>query len=333
VEIGTPASVPGAGGRLDLRHEHDELGCHSDRPRADGHRTGQGVLRAGHRTTVWNRSPGKAEAVTADGAVLAASVGGAVTAGTLVVVCVRDYDVVRELLGPVADRLSGRTLVNLTSGSSHEARELAGWAAEHGAGYLDGAIMMTPPGIGAPDTQILYGGPPGVFEAHAPVLRVLGGKTTHLSADPGIPSLYDAALLGLMWSSLNGFLHGLALVGTEGVTATEFLPYATAWLRGVGSFMPGIAGQVDEDSYPGDEATLHTQLPPARHLVHESRIRGIDTTVPRLTERMIERALAEGHATDSYARLIDQMRKPGAGPGRSPSSAAPAGPGGGSPST
>lgn len=61
-------------------------------------------------------------------------------------VCVLDYPAVRELLAPVAESLRGRTLVNLTTGSPEQAREEAEWAAEHGIGYLDGAVMTTPPG-------------------------------------------------------------------------------------------------------------------------------------------------------------------------------------------
>lgn len=264
---------------------------------------------AGHPTTVWNRSAARADAVVARDAVRATSVVEAVSAGPLAVVCVRDYAAVRQLLAPAGSALAGRAVVNLTSGSSEESRAMVAWAAERGARYLDGAIMMTPPAIGKPETVILYGGPPDVFDTHEPTLRVLGGGTTYLGADAGVPSLYDVALLGIMSATLNGFLHALALVGTEGIAAKEFLPFATGWLTGVGSFLPGIAAQVDDETYPADEATLDTQLPPIRHLVHESEIRGVDVELPRFTEALVERAIGQGHGGDSYARIVEQLRK------------------------
>jgi 3-hydroxyisobutyrate dehydrogenase-like beta-hydroxyacid dehydrogenase len=269
-------------------------------------------LSNGHPTTVWNRSAHKADALVAKGAVRAATVTDAVSASPLVVVCVRDYDAVREILDPARDALSGRVLVNLTSGSSQEGRDTALWTAERGAEYLDGAIMMTPPGIGLPETVILYGGPQAVFEAHESTLRVLGGGITYLDADTGIPSLYDVALLGIMWASLNGFLHALALVGTENVKAMTFLPFATAWLAGVGSFMPGYAQQVDEGKYSAEDATLETHLPPIKHLIYECAVRGIDVEMPEYSKALIEEAIAHGHATDSYARIIEHFRKPSA---------------------
>jgi 3-hydroxyisobutyrate dehydrogenase-like beta-hydroxyacid dehydrogenase len=264
----------------------------------------------GHRTTVWNRSAEKAEPIVARGAEAADSITAAVAASQLVVVCVRDYDVVREILEPASAELSGKVLVNLTSGSSEEGRQMVAWAAERGAKYLDGAIMMTPPSIGKPETVILYGGPKDVFDASEPTLRVLGGGITYLGEDTGIPSLYDVALLGLMWASLNGFLHALALVGTEGIDAKTFLPFAADWFTGVGTFMPGIAAQVDDGAYPADEASLETQLPPVKHLVHESEVRGVDTQLPGFTKKLIERAIEQGHAGDSYARIVEQLRKP-----------------------
>ncbi|MEV0614685.1 NAD(P)-binding domain-containing protein [Nonomuraea sp. NPDC050404] len=265
-------------------------------------------VRAGHPTTIWNRTPGKAQDLVEAGASQAPTVADAVAAAPLVIVCVRDYDAVRELLAPAEAALSGRVLVNLTSGASDEARALAGWAAERGAGYLDGAIMMTPPGIGAPQTVILYGGSPSLYETHEQTLTVLGGGTTLISSDVALPSLYDVALLGLMWSTFNGFMHGAALVGTEKIAATDFLPMATDWLKGVASFLTAYAHQIDEGSFAAEDATLETQIPPVRHLIHESRLRGIDATLAEYTERLLTEAVAGGHALDSYARIIDHFR-------------------------
>ncbi|MCT2593009.1 NAD(P)-binding domain-containing protein [Streptomyces sp. N2-109] len=266
------------------------------------------MLTGGRRTTVWNRTPGKAEPLTVRGAAEADGIRAAVTASPLVIVCIRDYTAVRDLLDPVADALAGRVLVNLTTGSSEEARVMAEWAAGHGAGYLDGAIMMTPPGIGAPETVIFYGGDEKLFRTHEPVLRLLGGRPTHLGEDTGTASLYDVALLGLMWGTFNSFLHALALVETEGTTATEFLPLATDWLTGVSSFMGLYAQQIDAGEFVATDASLATQLAPVEHLVHESRARGVDTRLPEYTRDLIADALAKGHGLDSYARIIDHFR-------------------------
>ncbi|MET9345607.1 NAD(P)-dependent oxidoreductase [Streptomyces termitum] len=265
-------------------------------------------LDAGHPTTVFNRTPEKAEPLVARGAVRAATVAEAVAASGLVVVCVLDYPAVRDLLGPVAGELRGRTLVNLTSGSPEQAREEAAWAAGHGAGYLDGAVMTTPPGVGDSESMILYSGGPELLAGHRAALGVLGDPVD-LGADAGLASLYDSGLLGLMWSVFGGWLHGTALTGADGVPAKEFTAVAVRWLRTVSWFLSTYADQIDAGEYPGDDATIDVQVATVGHLLHAGEARGIDGRLPRLHLELMKEAVAAGHGGDSYARVIDSFRK------------------------
>ncbi|GAB7185455.1 NAD(P)-binding domain-containing protein [Kitasatospora sp. Ki12] len=266
-------------------------------------------LAAGHPTTVWNRTAAKAEPLVARGAVAAASPQAAVTAHQLIVACVLDYDTLRAVLSGQEAALAGRTLVNLTSGSPEQARELADWAAGIGLAYLDGAIMITPPGIGGPDAVLLYSGAPDVLARHRVTLAALG-EPVDLGPDAGIAGLYDTALLGLMWSVLSGWLHGAALVGADGVQAADFTPVATRWLSGaVVGFIGRYAAQLDARTYPGDDASLDIHLAAMDHLLHASRARGVDTALPEVFADQARRAIAAGHGADSYARLIEVIEK------------------------
>ena len=68
-----------------------------------GRALAEAFLRAGHPTTVWNRTPGQADQLVARGAVRAGTPREAVEASRLVVVCVSTYDVARDLLAPLGD--------------------------------------------------------------------------------------------------------------------------------------------------------------------------------------------------------------------------------------
>ncbi|EPH45368.1 NAD(P)-binding domain-containing protein [Streptomyces aurantiacus] len=265
-------------------------------------------LERGHPTTVWNRSPEKAKALGERGARVAATPEEAVGAADLVIACVLDHDALHGVLDPVADRLAGRTLVNVTSGSPEQAREFTKWADGHAVAYLDGAIMTTPPGVGSPDMMFLYSGSEAAFTAQRQTLEVLGDPL-YVGADPGAASLYDAALLGLMWSTFTGWLHGTALVGADGVAATDFTALATRWLGGaVSGFLARYAAQVDDGRYPGDDATLDVQIVAIDHLIHAAADRGVDNALPELLKATMERAKAAGHGGDSYASVIEVLR-------------------------
>ncbi|MFF4954516.1 NAD(P)-dependent oxidoreductase [Streptomyces chattanoogensis] len=278
-------------------------------------------LERGHPTTVWNRSPDKARPLADRGARPAATPEEAIAASPLIVACVRDYEALHSVLDPVAGRLAGKVLVNLTSGSPEQAHEAVAWAGSHGADYLDGAIMTTPPGVGSPDMMFLYSGAHAVFEAHRPALAALGDPL-HLGTDPGLASLYDAALLGLMWSTMTGWLHGTALVGageiaeetagetTEKTAARAFTPLAIRWLTAVAGFLTTYAPQVDAGRYPGDDATVDIQIAAIDHLIHAAASRGIDNALPELLKSAMERAKAAGHGNDSYASVIEVLKNP-----------------------
>ncbi|MEU5419600.1 NAD(P)-binding domain-containing protein [Streptomyces sp. NPDC020667] len=273
-------------------------------------------LAAGHRTTVWNRTPGKAGALVAEGAAEAASAGQAVTASPLTVICLATYDAARDVLAPAAGELAGRTVVNLTSGSPDHARQTAAWAGLHGIRYLDGVIMTTPPGIGTPDVLLLFGGPQADFDACRETLSALGDPV-HLGTDPALPSVHDTALLALMWGTLTGWLHGAALVGADGpggnVTATAYTAVADRWMTTVRTFMTAYAPHIDAGRYPGGDFPLRLHHMTMDILTHAGELRGVSSGLPELCQGLVGRGIEAGHGDDSFARLIEFIRK-GGGP-------------------
>ncbi|MER7701813.1 NAD(P)-binding domain-containing protein [Kitasatospora sp. NPDC097605] len=271
-------------------------------------------LREGHPTTVWNRTPGRAPELADAGARPAASPEEAVAAAALVVVCVSDHTAVRDLLDRIdaagPGLLTGRVLVNLTSGTAARARENAARVAAAGGGYLDGAILAVPPAIGTPEAVVLYSGAHADFEHHAPALRALAPDVTaHLGEDHGLAALHDSAVLGLMWSVLNGFLHGAALLGAAGVDASAFAPLAARSTETVAGWLAGYAAQIDAGAYPADDATLETHLAAMDHLAEESAALGVSTELPDLVRTLAGRAVAAGRGGASYAALVEQFRR------------------------
>ncbi|WP_328944810.1 NAD(P)-binding domain-containing protein [Streptomyces sp. NBC_00250] len=266
-------------------------------------------LKAGHPTTVWNRTGSKAADLVADGAHLAPTIGDALAASPLTIVCLTDYRAVRQLLGASDVTLDGTTLINLTSGDSAQAREAARWAEQRGARYLDGAIMAVPPVIGTAEAMILHSGAQTDFEAHRPTLEALG-TVTHLGEDHGLASLYDVAGLAMMWSVLNAWLQGTAMLRTAGVDAATYAPFARQMAAGVAEWLPGYAEQIDSGSFPAEVAALETDARAMAHLVEESEALGVNAELPKLFKAMADRAIAAGHGGEQYPVLIEEFARP-----------------------
>ncbi|RPE36491.1 NAD(P)-dependent oxidoreductase [Kitasatospora cineracea] len=272
------------------------------------------LVRAGHPTTVWNRMPGKAGALVAQGAVEAAGVAEAVTASPVVVACLLDHDALHEVLAPAADALAGRLLVNLTSGLPDEARQAAARAARLGTEYLDGTVMTVPPLVGQPRTLLFYSGSRAAFDTHRETLAALGGNGVFLGEDAGAAALHDLALLGVLWSTLAGALHGFALLGSEQVPASALLPFLGPWITQV--VLPGIAGaarQVEAGRYGDALSTVALNRAGLAKMVKASEARGVrpDLMVP--IHGLLDAAVAAGHGGDGLASLFEVIRTPEGG--------------------
>ncbi|WP_223829843.1 NAD(P)-dependent oxidoreductase [Paenibacillus arenilitoris] len=266
-------------------------------------------VKNGHLATVWNRSAGKTDALVKEGAVLADTIGGAVAASPLVIVCVLDYDAVQSILAPVGSELQGRTLVNLTADTPARAREMAAWAAGHGIDYLDGAIMTPTPSIGTPAASILYSGPESVYRNVQSALSSLGGTASYLGSDPGRAAAHDVALLDLFWTSMSGYVHALALAASEHISAKDFAVHA----RGIAAILPdiitGIADEADEGRYPGDASNLVSAEAGMAHIIHAAEHHGIDASVLSAARALARRAIDEGLGEDGFGRLAELLSR------------------------
>jgi 3-hydroxyisobutyrate dehydrogenase-like beta-hydroxyacid dehydrogenase len=268
-------------------------------------------LNHGHPITVWNRSRGKADNLVAQGAHWATTVTDAVTASTVIVVCVKDYETMYAILEPAAGALAGRVVVNLNSGTPEQARAATAWATERGIEYLDGAIMVPPPLIGLPGSVLLYSGPEAVFAANQPTLTSVG-SATYLGTDPGLAVLYNTALLGLMYSTLNGFLHAAALVGTAQVGASTFAEVAIDW------FLPSVVGEIleteapaiDKGHYPGELGSMQMNLTALDHIVRTSVEQGVDIEIPSHNKEIVDRAITAGFGANNYMAVIELLKRP-----------------------
>jgi len=267
------------------------------------------LLDAGHPTTVWNRSTSKADPLVAAGATRAETVAEAVAASPLTIACVLDHAALHDMLDPVAGDLSGRALVNLTSSTPEEARATAAWAAENHVEYLDGKILALPSTVGSPDAFLLFSGPPDVFTTHEPTLAVLG-DTDHLGPDPGLASLYDLGLVGVMFGTITGFLHSLAVLRAEAVDAGDFLPYATQLIGALPAMVADIADQVQTGEYGGRDAQLNMQAVFVGHMVEVSEARGVDPAFPAYVKGLMDRAIARDHGRDDVGRLLEGLTVP-----------------------
>ncbi|MEU8779338.1 NAD(P)-binding domain-containing protein [Streptomyces sp. NPDC048606] len=264
-------------------------------------------LDGGHRTTVWNRSQGKADELVARGAHPADSPTAAVADADLVVVAVLDYATVRELLLPAAGALAGRTVVNLTTGTPAAARELAAWVTDQGAAYVDGAVYAVPQTVGTASAFVLYSGDEAAYRTHRPVLDRLG-EGVFVGAAPELSSVYDTAVLSGMYGLFAGFFQAVALAGTEGIAASAVTPLLVRWLTSAAQALPEFAGEIDRGEYATTTSTLEINQMGLRDILATTEAQGLSTDLLSPLLRLFDDQVAAGHASSSLSRAVESLR-------------------------
>ncbi|WSQ62936.1 NAD(P)-binding domain-containing protein [Streptomyces sp. NBC_01217] len=265
------------------------------------------LLDAGHRTTVWNRSPGKGDELVARGAVLAGSAEEAVRASELVVVCVVDREASQQILAPLTGALAGRVLVDLISDTPDSARASAAWAGSHGLEYLKGAIMVPIEVIGTPEALIFYAGSRSAYDRYEAVLGALGGNAPFLGPDHSLAAAYDMAMLDFFYGGMAGLVHAFALARAENIPAAAIAPYLRTIVDILPPIVAGTAADIDKKEYDGAGANLAMMTASVDHLLHAARGRGLDTSQLEAIKAVSDRAIAKGHGADSWASTVEAL--------------------------
>ncbi|MFE0759583.1 NAD(P)-dependent oxidoreductase [Streptomyces smyrnaeus] len=265
------------------------------------------LLGKGHQVTVWNRTPSRADALVARGAVLAKSAEDALTANELVVLSLTDYDAMYAVLEPASHALAGRVLVNLSSDTPERTRAGARWVSEHGGVHLTGGVNASPSGIGQPGSSTFYSGPRQVFDAHRSTLEVLTG-TDYRGEDPGLAALLYQMGMVVFWTSTLSYWQVIALADANGLTATDVLPHATETMTGMPDFLSFYAERIDAGEHPGDVDRLAMGMASVEHVLHTNADAGVDTTLPAAVAALFRRGMDAGHAADSFSSLVELMK-------------------------
>lgn len=264
-------------------------------------------LAAGHPVTVWNRTPARAESLAADGATIAATAAEAIAATRLVVTCLLDDASVGSTLAG-AD-LTGKDLVNLTTGTPAQARDRSAWAVARGARFLDGGIMAIPPMIGVPESggYVFYSGSVEMYDEHRATLAVPTG-TVYAGSDPGYAALHGVALLSAMTGMFAGVTHAFALVRREGVDLKEFGRLLTDWLAAMRGSIQVTAERLDSgDHTTGVVSNLAMQVAGNETLLSTARDEGVDPGLIAPYLSLMARHVADGHGDEDGTGMVDLL--------------------------
>ncbi|NNJ14218.1 NAD(P)-dependent oxidoreductase [Pseudomonas putida CSV86] len=269
------------------------------------------LLAAGHELTVWNRSPDKCAPLVSAGARQVQAPGELCEAADVVMLCLADTAVVREVVfgpdGIAGKARPGQLLVDFSSLEPSATREMAAQLkAATGMGWLDTPVSGGTPGAQAGTLAIMVGGDASDLERVRPALLSLGQRVTHMG---GVGAGQVTKACNQMIVACNALVIAevVALAEKSGVDAGLI---ADALAGGFADSKPLqiLAPQMAESRFEPVKWHVRTLLKDLDSAVKFSREQGVATPVSGLAAQLMRLHGSQGYLEKDPATLIDLYR-------------------------
>jgi 3-hydroxyisobutyrate dehydrogenase-like beta-hydroxyacid dehydrogenase len=209
-------------------------------------------LKAGHEVAVYNRTLTKAEALVAEGAVLARDVSGAGNGEAVFTMLANDEAVEDVVLsaGGVLDHLApGANHISSSTISVGLSERLARLHADAGQRFVAAPVLGRPDVAATGNLFVIAAGAPGAVEAAAPLLEI-GQKTFVVSDTPKAANLVKLTGNFLLACVIESLGEAMALIGKAGLDKRQYLDILTSTLFGAPAYKTYGALIADERFEP-----------------------------------------------------------------------------------
>lgn len=261
------------------------------------------LARAGLDVRAWNRSPGKAAPLAADGVRLAGSPAEAVRDADVVLTMLYDGPAALDVMREAASGLrAGAVWVQSTTAGLDGFAALAGFAGEHGLVLVDAPVLGTKRPAEEGKLTVLAAGPEGVRDVLSPVFDAIGGRTVWVADEAAGGAATRLKLVVNSWvlTVTHGAAEALALAKGLGVDPAGFLgaveggPLDMGYLRAKSQLI--LEGGLTPPSFATTTAEKDARL-----IVAAGERAGVRMDVTAAGAERFRRAAEQGHGQEDMA--------------------------------
>jgi 3-hydroxyisobutyrate dehydrogenase len=267
------------------------------------------LLDAGYPLTIWNRTPGKAQALANRGASLAKSPREAAAGASVVISMLADVPVCRDVwLGrgeALVDVAPGTTLIESSTVTVEWIEELDRAAKEHGCELVDAPVTGSKPQAEAGQLLFLAGGSSAAVSKVSPILKAMGRDVVPLGP------VGSGARLKLINNFLSGsqaaaLAEALSLIERSGLDREKALGVLTEGAPG-SPLVKLLSGRMTARQYEPN-FVLRLMAKDLRYAVTEADHQALDLDMGRAALRVFEHAIAAGQGDDDMSAVVEQFR-------------------------
>ena len=267
------------------------------------------LLDKGYSVTVWNRSSEKAEALVSVGATAVNSAAEAVASSPATIICIASHEQTIELLGDMAATLSGKTIIELSTGGAPEAKVLAKLLSDNDASWMIGIINAYPTAIGKAETVLLMVGADAVWETWKPVLQALGGSSTLVGTEAGMLAALFAALFTTRQGFMFGMIYGGLVCEKAGIPLDTFANQVPVSMGVLPSYHKYFADTVPSGQYENPPATMKTYAAALDDVLSTFTEVGAPAELPQLFSDLARKGMDAGLDEKALTALVELLGK------------------------
>jgi 3-hydroxyisobutyrate dehydrogenase len=268
------------------------------------------VARAGYPLTVWNRTPGRAGAAVAAGAVEALSPAAAASASEVVVICVSDTPDVEAVLfgdgGLAAGLAAGSLVIDCSTIAPKATREFAERLAASGIGFVDAPVSGGSEGAAKGTLTIMVGGTDADVLRAQPVLRAMGSTITHMGP-AGAGQTTKAVNQVILSGVYLGVAEGMVLAMKSGLDARQVAEALSAGAAGSWVLQNRAERMIDDDYPLGFRIALH--LKDLTIALEQARAVGAALPISAMAAQIEAGLVGRGHGDEDNSALARAVRE------------------------
>src|SRR5271156_4248095 len=267
------------------------------------------LLDAGYPLSIWNRTPGKTQALADRGASVAKSPRDAAAGADVVISMLADVPVCRDVwLGrgeALVNVSPGTILVESSTVTVEWIHELDRAAKEHGCELVDAPVTGSKPQAAAGQLLFLAGGAAGALNKITPILKAMGRDVVHVGP------VGSGARLKLINNFLSGsqaaaLAEALSLIERSGLDREKALRVLTEGAPG-SPIIKTLSGRMTERTYEPN-FVLRLMAKDLRYAVSEADHQALDLDMGRAALRVFEHAIAAGQGDEDMSAVVEQFR-------------------------
>lgn len=270
------------------------------------------LVQAGNDVVVWNRTPGRADALVQQGAVESTSLEEALQHAEVVAFALPTYAEVDDVFDKAiaSGWLEGKAVVNIGTGDAAQARAARDKFVAGGAEYLDGDCGSYPSAVGGADSLIIYSGPRELFDRLADaVITPLGADGAWVGEDIGAANSLYMATTAAFLNNVVAYFEGAAHADRHDIAVRAYADYSVKYLDTVRDLITSSTPLMEAHDHAGiGQAALAAYLDAARTVEADAVGAGARTDLLTVTRRSFERAARDGHGDSEVSILFEILR-------------------------